>query len=387
MNDDSTLDVHIFGNASGFGECIAVCLPDNSWGVVDCCASDADDPEKNGLLQFLLDRGVTELRFVALTHPHADHYIGIDHLFDAFEVKEFWRSGCLDKIHLQQILHNEKIAAKASGSLDASRAVSSLERMFRRIAELRKEKRIRIIDVSPRKPLLKTSDSSEFELEIIGLAPSGNQNEKYFDQISSKFLNGNVIDVRPTLNHNLISSAFLIKFGETRVILGGDVEAQGWSDARLEVGSDELRAHLVKASHHGSTNGYCEDLWDDFSRNGKLISIVAPFARSRLPRRDALIKISEHSSRILFTSDLPLRWLSEPSIPTFEFDSIQKSRWMLMRKFNVTESSRGEMRSGFGGCSLHFNRDGVCVFEEIRFPAIEMDIDGIAEQRFHPKSN
>lgn len=387
MTENATVGLHIFGNSHGTGESIVVNLPNGSWGVIDCCAREFDDPSSNGVLQFLRSRDVTELSFVALTHPHADHYLGLDQLFEAFEVKEFWRPGSLDRLHLQQILHNEKITAVATGSAQAKSSAASLERLFGRISECRKAGRLRILEVSPNKVLYRLGEEFHSSCEIIGIAPSGNQNDKYFEQLSAKFLGGVVIETRPTIDHNLISSAFHIRYGKTRIILGGDVEVHGWADAQAEVGKNELRATLVKVSHHGSTNGYCDDLWENFSQEGNVISVVTPFARSRLPRAEGLQEIAKRSSRLCLTSDAPLKWLSEPRITSSDFDSFRKSRWKLIREFNILEVSADSAVSETGRCSFAFDNDGLCVSEEISFPAFEMEVKDIVDRKFLIKTH
>ena len=52
-------------------------LPEGGWGVVDCCASSNSDESKNSTLEFLRSRSITDLEFLCLTHPHADHYKGM----------------------------------------------------------------------------------------------------------------------------------------------------------------------------------------------------------------------------------------------------------------------------------------------------------------------
>ena len=76
---------------AGYGESIIIRLPNGKWGVVDCYASSISDSGKNYTLQFLLERGIKELEFVCLTHPHEDHYRGLSHLLQEFPVRFFWR--------------------------------------------------------------------------------------------------------------------------------------------------------------------------------------------------------------------------------------------------------------------------------------------------------
>jgi hypothetical protein len=81
------LGVHILG--PGFGETIIIELPDGEIGVIDSFAARHTGPPA---LEFLRVNfpGVAKLKFVAVTHPHADHCIGMCRYFDQFVVEEFW---------------------------------------------------------------------------------------------------------------------------------------------------------------------------------------------------------------------------------------------------------------------------------------------------------
>src|SRR5262245_9777673 len=93
-----TLEIHIFGGKKG--ESIAVRLPGNHWGVVDNYTPKTDDPSSNPTLRFLEKQGVTKLRFVCLTHPHADHYRGMRHLLTKFNPQSVWIFGAMTHRYL-----------------------------------------------------------------------------------------------------------------------------------------------------------------------------------------------------------------------------------------------------------------------------------------------
>ena len=76
--------------------------------------------------------------------------------------------------------------------------------------------------------------------------------------------------------HNEVSAALVVRYGKTTLVLGGDVESLGWTRAlallkRLNLG---VAAHFVKVSHHGSTNGYCPELWQLFSADRRPLACV-----------------------------------------------------------------------------------------------------------------
>lgn len=86
--ESGLLRVYVYGASEG--ESIALHLPNGAWGVVDSFASSPRDPATNPIHRLLRDKNVTEIEFLCITHPHADHFMGMSQLFRDFEVKHFW---------------------------------------------------------------------------------------------------------------------------------------------------------------------------------------------------------------------------------------------------------------------------------------------------------
>lgn len=95
-------------------------------------------------------------------------------------------------------------------------------------------------------PLDPTSD-----FQIWALAPSGRQIERYEETLRRCFdSDGRLVQDLAQSSHNIISMALLVIHGNTRIILGGDVESAGWRNVMEEYLNPS--AHVVKVSHHGS---------------------------------------------------------------------------------------------------------------------------------------
>ena len=86
--ESGLLRVYVYGASEG--ESIALHLPNGAWGVVDSFASSSGDPATNPIHRLLRDKNVAEIEFLCITHPHADHFMGMSQLFRDFEVKQFW---------------------------------------------------------------------------------------------------------------------------------------------------------------------------------------------------------------------------------------------------------------------------------------------------------
>ena len=67
----------------GHGDSIAIKFPNGEWGVIDCNRSDRLTTPN--VLTFLTKQKIKHLKFVCITHPHIDHFDGIDAIVDAFD--------------------------------------------------------------------------------------------------------------------------------------------------------------------------------------------------------------------------------------------------------------------------------------------------------------
>ena len=203
--------------------------------------------------------------------------------------------------------------------------------------------------------------------QIIGLAPSGNQVGRYNRGLLRCFNErGEVRGRLPQAHHNIISTALLIIFGQTRIILGGDVESEGWRDAIKEIGAEHLAADAVKVSHHGSTNGYCEGLWPIFAARGKPIGVVTAYVSQRLPTKEALAHIADQTSRLMTTCMTAVKVDELP--PNLDTKNL-RSRMALRRKMGGF-ALEGPHKCG--RCSIVFDDRGNCLETRLVGPAVEL---------------
>src|SRR5207245_2818116 len=71
-------------------------------------------------------------------------------------------------------------------------------------------------------------------------------------------------------------------------------------------------SNLVKVSHHGSADGYCDGLWAKLSPGKSAFAVITPYVSQRLPSPEGLQHIKDHARRTFATSlsgvALALRW-------------------------------------------------------------------------------
>ncbi len=318
----SPWEVHVIGPQAGYGESIIVKTPQGHWGVIDSYNTTPGQLETNPTVLWLKERGVNRLKFLALTHPHADHYWGILDLFEAFEVEEYWRFG-EQTPHLLWLLF-EQAKPKAWQEHAEPDGGHLLQRLHTEVHGRVKRKQLVVRDVQlDNRVYTEAGTDSSSNFEIWGLAPSSGQRQRYADMLKSYFdFTGPYPVLKPLTvgqeqpDHNMISTAFLIRDGQSQIVLGGDVLKEGWHDCLQQSTQSSFTATVVKASHHGSTNGYCAKLWEKFSSSAKPKTVITPYIRSKLPRKEGVQHIASYSSQVYTTS---IQAIVDPDLGPFRF--------------------------------------------------------------------
>ncbi len=350
-----SLTFHVIN--SGIGESIVIETPRGEWGVVDCYTPSLADSTANPTIQFLRQCGVKCLAFVCITHPHEDHYRGLNQLLDAFPLKYFWRFGAFSGRDLKLILLSYVLRdAEGDELASATELTKAFGTIRRRLQTGEIEAVVKLNDYKPVYPYPIGSDPN---FEISGIAPSSNDAQAYEEALARCFdATGRLENALPRQRHNDVSVALLLRYGATRVILGGDVEVRGWTETLRTVGKENLRVHAVKVSHHGSITGYTPELWTDFAAAGKPVAVVTPYRRFNLPHAAALKHIGDHCSALLTTCRQAMsldRQFDFWEEPAFDVSMLIKSRFRSWRAARLDE--------GIGMCSVSFDDRGNCTYD------------------------
>lgn len=119
-------------------------------------------------------------------------------------------------------------------------------------------------------------------------------------------------------NRNIMSTVLLIKYGDCKIILGGDAENDTW-DYIKENYSDEISGiSILKASHHGRDSGYHQEAVKLMNPEYTIVSV------GKKPDTDASNKYRQYSDYVYST-----RWKGNivfdcytdgTVVPTCEYD-------------------------------------------------------------------
>jgi beta-lactamase superfamily II metal-dependent hydrolase len=303
------LGVHVIG--PGFGESIIVELPGGEVGVIDSFTSRHTGPPT---LEFLHANypDLTSLKFVAQTHPHADHCMGMFRYFEKYSVEEFWVfhsfvlhtcMGFFKAMH-DKGTHDavEKALDLPPGSvwMDALRLKKSLKQQMKTVKKrfLRSDSSVDMCGGKVTARFLTPNDAAIWRYnEILGTA------------VASLMKDG------PTLNpgwdpislpHNQASGAILFEYGQTRILLMADAEDDLWGELINEKGDSPLpRANFIKGSHHGSANGFNAKIYD-CAADGDTVLVITPFNRHRnpLPTAEGVGSLRQHVKEVYCTNSV-----------------------------------------------------------------------------------
>lgn len=304
------LNVVVFG--PGRGESCVVRLPNGELGVVDGCRK-TNDPTL-ALLESL--RGPdSRLAFVALTHPHDDHYGGLAELLDRWSgrVGEVWRTVYGPRYSEQLLGFVSAQRAGKRGLLPDERKLHELRAVLERFQTVRENGTGKLMIVE--RPMLARTLSGSPPVTVTAWGPADWDYERHSQALvrAVSALSAPRGDhAPPKVDPNQASGALLVQWGEARVLLAGDLlrgtrPDSGWRAARSLVGKP---VQVVNVAHHASEEAHDEELWGMMAPQ---LAIVTPFmgAVGTQPPRPEMIKTLCASSAVVITS--PPKWAEKAS--------------------------------------------------------------------------
>lgn len=302
------LGVHVLG--PGFGETIIIELPSGEVGVVDSFAARYTGPPA---LEYLsqLHPAIKKLKFVALTHPHADHCMGMFRYFEKYEVEEFWHFHSFINhtcMGFFKAMHDNKTRDAVEKALDLPAGSVWLDSLRLKNA-LDKQG-----DVKPR-ALVATHTFVLCNGAVTAKVITPNDQSCWrYNTILAETTESLLQDgpnFNPTWNpsglpHNQASGSILFEYGQTRILLMADAEEDLWTDVTDEQGDNPIpKVHFIKGAHHGSKNGYHHKIYTS-AANKNTIIVLTPFNRNKypLPTNDGVNLLLPHVKDVYCTNSV-----------------------------------------------------------------------------------
>lgn len=272
----------------GHGDSIAIKFPNNEWGVIDCNLCDGQ--REPNVLKFLIKNNVERLKFVCVTHPHIDHFLGMERIVENY-------NNNIDNFILFDNGQNS-VYERQDSSL--SKALSTFfQFQNRKIILASKGEKYKVGD-----------------LEINLLNPNSQISEELF----GKYFEGRQKSVL-----NKLSVVMHFEHNGCHVLLNADVPQKECTEF---LKNTPVKADIIKISHHGSIHYNSEKLITSIGKQG-CISIISSDGNQKypsVPHEDVLNCLEQTlESNILKTYELDKVQPSDSDVETVDaIDSISE---------------------------------------------------------------
>lgn len=284
-------ELSLFGG--GVGECVVLHLGDGAWLVVDSCLNRPSP--RPVALEYLENLGVPPdkaIRWLAVTHWHADHTRGAAQIAEAAPGAQVILSGALTTGDFVDAL---------GGCLRPSGGATRL-REFARVLDSRRRGSARPTfavtwalqdtTIAAGNPLIVALSpvSRSFTAAMLGIA----------DLVPKA--GGEPLGV-PKVSPNEVSMALWVEAGGIRALLGADLERgqRGWAAVVKSQGRPRGKAHVVKVPHHGSAGAHEPGVWQQMLQS-QPHTVLAPYSPSRLPGTQDITRLQNLSTSRWWTA-------------------------------------------------------------------------------------
>lgn len=308
--NDNQVEITIFGN--GNGESILTFIPGIGWGLIDCCRCNIEKEKVIPAFQYLAElynSNLPNLNFVVITHPHIDHYSGIDHLLDNYP-------GNIDRLcryAAEGIPEFKTYISQHSVATNIQPTVPKIKTMLDAF-QRRKKKGSKIYYLNDAAYICNKLNEcipgyGTTSIQLRSLSPSSESVDIYKQLLFTNLAaNGDVFKPLPAYDHNIVSVALLLSIGDLQILFSGDVVNRednprtGWNGIVNDESVPSLAVDVIKVAHHGSAGAHSDAAWAEHTSKRKPFCLVAPYDRHNLPEHDQVAKLSLLSSQIGFSS-------------------------------------------------------------------------------------
>lgn len=302
--NDNIAEISLLGTGGGYGESCVIHAGNQNWIIIDSCV----DPKSNLSLplEYLKQINVDvakEVKLILCTHWHDDHILGISKVLEECKSAHFSFAKTLDRAKFLRLvsLDYQKLKKEASNS-------ATIE--FNKCIQIIDDREIPIKEAVQDKTLISFNLHENIRSEFISLSPSDYTVSCFNQEISTLMETFGAPNTKIQIKSpNSKSVVLFAKIGPHRAILGADLEVtnnvnEGWLDIIQNSQVIDKKSSLFKIPHHGSLNGYHEDIWIKLLVPNPISKLTPWNKNNKLPNADMLIKYSSLSERLFMTSPI-----------------------------------------------------------------------------------
>ena len=233
----------------GYGESIVLHVGDGAWVVVDSCLDGDGTPQA---LRYLESIGVDPdeaVDFIVATHWHDDHIRGISRLVKSCTKATFCCASVLcgkEFLAVAHALEGHRFSAVGSG-------LREIHDIFSQLVTAKSQ------------PVLALANRPIFmkgECQIWSLSPSDSNFIDFLRTVGNMLPGIGKSKARiQSLAPNKVAVALWIRVADICVLLGSDLEKQGWIEILQDAARPNAKASVFKVPHHGSENADEPGVW------------------------------------------------------------------------------------------------------------------------------
>lgn len=223
----------------------------NGIGIIDC---NINDKGENKCIEFLQNQIIQKIDFIILSHPHFDHYSGMNGLLEYCD---------RNKIIIKRFLHTSaQVPDFLRVATRSKLAEKELENLFTNIISLRNNNLIEKVSYL-------NNDCKDIELKeglkIITLSPSTITSEKYLQNVKTLF---NEEDSKNNPNANWLSTLLKIETANWYLLLTSDVEKSVLKTLGMKENHHfKKKLALCQSPHHGAGGNHYNIFWKLRNKN------------------------------------------------------------------------------------------------------------------------
>lgn len=292
-------EVNLFG--PGYGESVAARIGPDEWLIIDSCLNAEGLPAP---LAYLDSIGVPpeHVKLLIASHWHDDHVRGFSKLVERCTQAKVCMSHALTKKEFQVFVGHY------SRSHPSDKLTSGTQELHDVLQILNSRGARGIVALPDRRLWQSTSPNANSEIiEVWSLSPSDECAERFLKFVGAAMPRQGITKFRaPSIKENETAVAILLKFGDTSVLLGADLEEthRGWTAIVNSAGRPQTKSSLFKIPHHGSMNGHHDDVWKDMLVENTT-AIMTPYNKGhKLPKDSDIDRIKTLTSRAYTTQIL-----------------------------------------------------------------------------------
>jgi beta-lactamase superfamily II metal-dependent hydrolase len=214
-------------------------------GIIDCKMKGKSNP----VLNHIKYGKYAEIEFIILSHPHSDHYSGLEELLDFCE-----REGII----IQKFGHTIKdIGIEYFRWFETG---NSEQRQLARIIKLANSLKDKGI---LKKFVMPTEDWSielSESIKLHSLSPSHDEIMRFQEVVEFESQKNKKAASKAA---NFLSTVFHLKASDSHVLLTSDAEKETFQRIYSESRMIDKPLRLGQAPHHGSFNNYLDQFWDN----------------------------------------------------------------------------------------------------------------------------